>query len=106
MRASRDLPRAHPHGATLPCVVCGVLLPDPPWAFEVFPGAIVRDAVECPSCGVRYSGDLLRTADVDIWLDVLNRGLACTACDQRVPVIYTEAHQIVPCPFHGSRVAA
>ena len=107
LTVSRDIARTdRPHSLPLPCIVCGAPLPAPPWSYEIddLDGgtATVDDCTECPTCGVRYSGELLRTAHPEQWAYIMLNGLACTACDERVPAIYAEDGHPVPCPRHGA----
>lgn len=90
----------------LPCIVCGGALPDPPWSITFFDDddTPCEDVAECPTCGVRYSGDLLRSAHPEQWAYVMINGLACQECDARAPMIWTDDDRHpAPCPVHGAR---
>lgn len=111
MKNSRSLPLVDdPHGLRLPCISCGGQLPDPPWSITLLTDAdapvLVEDVAECPTCGVRYAGDLLRRAHPEQWAFVMLNGFVCRACDHHAPIIWTDddGHPI-PCPTHGAHPA-
>lgn len=112
MNVSRSLPMVDdPHGLRLPCISCGGELPTPPWSITFLddddtPVPVVDDVAECPTCGVRYAGELLRRAHPERWAYVMLNGLACRECDYRAPMLWTdEDDHPIPCPAHGAHPA-
>ena len=102
MNATRDMPRAKANRLRLPCIDCLTPLPLPPWSTSV-DGYVMEDIAECTVCGIRYSGDLLRTADAEAWAYVALQRLFCRKCDSsgRVPVVYLNEGRVVACDAHG-----
>lgn len=99
---SPDLPRGASNALVLPCIDCRRPLPGPPWACTTEYGAVLDDVVECPTCHLRYSGELLRTAHPESWAYIMLNGLFCRECgDRHIVVVYAEGGHPVPCPVHG-----
>jgi hypothetical protein len=98
-----DLPRGTQNRLSLPCVRCRRSLPPAPWETTTEHGFRLDDVAECSTCGLRYSGELLRTAHPEMWAFIMLNRLFCSACGHdHVVLVYSGDHgQPIPCPTHG-----